>query len=117
VKECLIFFVVSRATFFCACFTLFVGVVHVYICDSESVKSVEPGRIKKKPNVKITWSDIYYDLQRLYSAYGDDLSHHKFTATVSYRMYVTETISLRESYFVLQTVAYRVIELQWATFA
>jgi hypothetical protein len=32
-------------------------------------------------------------------------------------MYVTETISLREYHFVLQTVAYRVIELQWATFA
>jgi hypothetical protein len=30
---------------------------------------------------------------------------------------VTETISLREYHFVLQTVAYRVIELQWATFA
>jgi hypothetical protein len=42
---------------------------------------------------KITCTDIYYELQRLYS---DDLSHHKFTATVSYRMYVTETISLRE---------------------
>jgi hypothetical protein len=75
------------------------------------------GRINKKANVKITCTDIYYDLQRLYSAYGDDLSHHKFTATVSYRMYVTETISLGEYHFVLQTVAYRVIDLQWATFA
>jgi hypothetical protein len=50
---------------------------------------------------KITCTDIYYDLQRLYSAYGDDLSHHKFTATVSYRMYVTEIISLREYHIVL----------------
>jgi hypothetical protein len=75
-----------------------------------------------KSNVKITCTDIYDELmtyrgERLYSAYGDDLSHHKFTATVNYRMYVTETISLREYHFVLQTVAYRVIELQWATFA
>jgi hypothetical protein len=62
-------------------------------------------------------TDIYYDLLRLYSAYGDDLSHHLFTATVSYGMYVIEKISLREYHFVLQTVAYRVIELQWATFA
>jgi hypothetical protein len=57
---------------------------------------------------RITCTDIYYELQRLYS---DDLSHHKLTATVSYRMYVTETISLREYNFVLQTVAYRVIDL------
>jgi hypothetical protein len=70
-------------------------------------------------STKITFTDIYNDLQRLYSVYGDDLSHHKFTATVSYRMYVvTETNSLREYHFVLQTVAYnRVIELQWPTFA
>jgi hypothetical protein len=59
------------------------GVVHVYFCDTESVYSVELGRINKKANVKITCTDIYYDLQRLYSAYDDDLSHHKFTATVS----------------------------------
>jgi hypothetical protein len=69
-----------------------------------------------KPNVKITCTDIYDELMT-YSAYGDDLSHHEFTATVSYRMYVTETISLREYHFVLQTVAHRVIELQWATFS